>query len=73
MNLFTNRSRVTDIKNEVLVAKGENAGRDMSGVWAETHTLLYIRQKTYGDLLYSTGNPTQYSVITCMGKESKKE
>ena len=25
------------------------------------------------DLLYSTGNSTQYSVITYMGKESEKE
>ena len=25
------------------------------------------------DLLYSTGNSTQYSVMTYMGKESKKE
>ena len=25
------------------------------------------------DLLYSTGKSTQYSVVTCMGKESKKE
>ena len=28
---------------------------------------------TVKDLLYSTGNSTQYSVITDMGKESKKE
>ena len=25
------------------------------------------------DLLYSTGNSTQYSVMTYMGKESKKD
>ena len=25
------------------------------------------------DLLYNTGNPTQYYVMTYMGKESKKE
>ena len=25
------------------------------------------------DLLYNTGNSTQYSVMTYMGKESKKE
>ena len=28
---------------------------------------------TNKDLLYSTGNCAQYSVMTCMGKESKKE
>ena len=26
-----------------------------------------------GDLLYSTGNPTQYAVIIYMGKEYEKE
>ena len=34
------------------------------------HTTIYkIDNK---DLLYSTGNSTQYAVITYMGKESKK-
>ena len=28
---------------------------------------------TNGDLLYSTGNSTRYSVITYIGKESEKE
>ena len=32
------------------------------------YTLLYTSNK---DLLYSTGNSTQYSVITYMGKESE--
>ena len=35
-------------------------------------TLLNIRQKVNKDLLYSTGNTTQYFVITCMRKESAK-
>ena len=35
-------------------------------------TLLYIKQKTNKNLLYSTGNSTQYSVMAYMGKESKK-
>ena len=33
-----------------------------------THTLLYIRQVTKKDLLYSTGNSTQYSGIIYMRK-----
>ena len=37
------------------------------------HTLLYIRQITDENLLYSTGNSTQYSVITYAREESKKE
>ena len=36
------------------------------------HNVLYIKQ-IIQDLRYSTGNFTQYSVITYMGKESEKE
>ena len=39
----------------------------------DIHTLLHIKQITNKDLLYSTGNSTQYSVMAYMGKESKKE
>ena len=39
----------------------------------ETHTLLYVKEITNKDLLYSTGNSTQYYVMTYMGKESTKE
>ena len=37
------------------------------------YTPLHIRQITNQDLLYSTGNSIQYSVMTYMGKESEKE
>ena len=37
------------------------------------YTLLYIKQITNKDLLYSTGKYTQYYVITSNGKESEKE
>ena len=39
----------------------------------DTYTLLCIKQVTNKDLLYSTGNSTQYSIMACTGKESKKE
>ena len=39
----------------------------------DMYTLLYLKQITNKDLLYSTGNSAQYSVITYMGKESEKE
>ena len=42
-------------------------------IWTDIHTLLYIKQIANKDLLYGTGNSTQYSVMTYMGKESKKE
>ena len=35
-------------------------------------TLLNVKQTINKDLLYSTGNSTQYSVITYMGKNLKK-
>ena len=35
--------------------------------------LLYIKYITNMDVLYSTRNSTQYSVMTYMGIESKKE
>ena len=39
----------------------------------DIHTRLHIKWITNKDLLCSTGNPTQHSVITYMGKESEKE
>ena len=38
----------------------------------DIYTLLYIKQITNKDLLYSTGNFTQYSVMAYMGKNIKK-
>ena len=39
----------------------------------DIYTLPYIEQIIDENLLYSTGNPTQYSVIAFMGKESFKK
>ena len=39
----------------------------------DIYTLLYIKWVTNENLLYSTGNSSQYPVMTYMGKESKKE
>ena len=39
----------------------------------DIYTLLYTKQKTNKDLQCSTGNSSQYSEMTYMGKESKKE
>ena len=36
-------------------------------------SLLCIKWTTNKELLYSTGNSTQYSVITYMGKEFERE
>ena len=42
-------------------------------IGTDVHTLLFIKQITGEDLLYSVGNSTQYSVITKMGGELEKE
>ena len=42
-------------------------------IGTDVYILLQIKQITNKDLLYSTGNSTQYSVMTYMGKEPKKE
>ena len=39
----------------------------------DIYILLYIKQITNKDLLYTTGNSTQCSVMAYMGKVSKKE
>ena len=49
-------------------------GRDKLGVWNyQIYTLLYIKEINNKDLLYSTGNSTQYLVITLMEKNLKKK
>ena len=39
----------------------------------DIYTPLYVNQITNKNLLYSTGNSAQYSVMDYMEKESKKE
>ena len=39
----------------------------------DIYTVVYTKQTTNKDLLYSTGNSIQYSVMAYMGKESKKK
>ena len=65
------RDRVTDVENKLTVTRRERGGVNWE-IEIDVYTLLYIKQVTNKDLLYSTGNSTQYSVMTYMGKESKK-
>ena len=55
-----------------MVTKGEMCeGRINQKLWINIYTLLQsIRLTTNRDSLHSTGNSTQYSVITYMRKES---
>ena len=43
------------------------------GFGTSTSIQLYMEWMVNRDLLYSTGNPNQYSVITYTGKECEKE
>ena len=72
MNLFTNRSRVTDVENKLMVTRGWGGGISWE-IGIDIYTLLYIKYITNKNLLYSTGNSTQYSVLAYLGKESKKK
>ena len=46
-----------------LLGKRERGGIDW-GFGIHTYTLLYLKQIANQELLYSTGNSAQYSVIT---------
>ena len=65
-----NRNRVADVENKLMVTKGEK-GRGIGWeIGIDIYTLLYIKQITIKNLLYSTGKSIQYSVLTYMGIES---
>ena len=73
MNLFTNRNTVTDIESKPMVTSWERGGEINKEIGIDIYTLLYIKQIANRNLLYSTENSTQYSVIPYMGNESKTE
>ena len=57
-----------------VVTKGEVQGERINQVLGiNIHMLLYMRQITSKNLLYSPGNYTQYFVITYVRKVSEKE
>ena len=56
-----------------MVTGGERAGGGINWeIGIDIYRQLHIKQITNKDLLYSTGNSAQYSVMAYMGKESKK-
>ena len=73
MSLFTKQKQTYRYQKQTFGNQRRNVvGRDKSGAWDEhSHTTTY-KQITSKDLLYSTGNSTQYSVITYMRKKSVK-
>ena len=60
-------------KTNLWLPKGSGKERINWEIGMDIYTLLHIKQVTNKDLLQSIGNFTQYSVMTYMGKESKKQ
>ena len=54
-----------------MVMRGGSREREKIRDW-DLHRHVTTYKITNKDLLYSTGNITQYSVLAYMGKESKK-
>ena len=73
MNLFT-KQKQADLEIKLMITKVQTWEEVLNQeIWINLYTLLYVKQITNKNLLYSTGNSTQYSVIIYMGKESEKE
>ena len=73
MNLFTKQKYSHSCRKQTYGYQGGKEGRDKLGDWDwHIHTTIY-KIITNKDLLYSTGNSTQYSVMAYMRKESKNE
>ena len=64
----------SNLKKKLMVTKGEMLRGGINQEFEiNIYTLVYIRQIISKDLIYSTGHSAQYSVISHMGKISKKE
>ena len=63
---------LTDLENNLMVIKGETWWEGMVGSSGMGHIHTSTWSIVNRDLLCSPENPTQYSVITYMGKESEK-
>ena len=72
MKNLQSKNRLIDIENVLWLPKGKGWGRNKLGVrdW-HVHTTIY--KIINRDILYSTVNSTQYSVVTYMGKESEQK
>ena len=74
MNLSTKQKQTQRHRIQIYGYQVGKVGRGINQeFWINRYTVLYIKQINNKDLLQSTGNSTQYPVMTFMGKESKKE
>ena len=67
-----NRNRLTDIEKKLMVTKGETWGGINLEFEIKIYTLLYVKQINNKGLLYSTGDYTQYLMLTYNKKETEK-
>ena len=74
MNLFTKQKQSHRCRKYTYGYQGGKSGGGINWeIGTDIYTLLYIKQITNKDQLYSTGNSTQYFIITYMEKECVKE
>ena len=62
--LVLKTERDLQTENRLMVTKSEMCGEGYRELGISRHTLVCIRQTISKDLAYSTGNSSQYSVIT---------
>ena len=58
------RNILTDLENELVDTRGKAEGAIDWEFGMDMYTLIYLKWTTNKDLLYSTGNSAQFSVIT---------
>ena len=57
MNLFTKQKQIHNLENELMVTRGEWLGGGIDWKFGiDMYTLLYLKQITNKDILYSKGN-----------------
>ena len=72
INLYTKHIDPKTQKTNLWLPEGKGGGMNQEfGI--NLYKLLYIKQITRKDLLYSTRNYTQYFIITYKGKESEEK
>ena len=64
----------TDIEDKLMVIKGETVGGGTDKLWVwDQHIHSAVYRINTNDLLYITGNWTQYFAVIYEGRESEKE
>ena len=61
MDLFTKQKRLTDLENEFMAIRRGGTEWEFG---IDMYTLLFLKEVTNKNLLLSTGNLAQYSIIT---------